>query len=70
MKTQTWIALSADVLVAIVKKRLGLDVSLYKLLQVVSVTLFERMPVSAAAFDVGSTLEELDDGNQLQLFNL
>lgn len=41
MKTQIWIALSIYVLVAIVKKRLALDVSLYKLLQILSVTLRE-----------------------------
>src|SRR5437773_5116656 len=46
VKTQIWIALSVYVLVAIVKKRLALDVSLYKLLQILSVTLFEKMPIS------------------------
>ena len=70
VKTQIWIALSVYVLVAIVKKRLGLDVSLHKLLQVLSVTLFEKMPISTALFDAGSQFDDIDDGNQLILFDL
>jgi hypothetical protein len=70
VKTQIWIALSVYVLVAIVKKRLKLEVSLYKLLQILSVTLFEKMPISTAVFDVGPKFDEVDDCNQLQLFNL
>jgi hypothetical protein len=70
VKTQIWIALSIYVLVAIVKKRLALDVSLYKLLQILSVTLFEKTPISIAVFDAGSQFEEADDGNQLELFDL
>lgn len=70
VKTQVWIALSVYVLVAIVKKRLGLDVSLYKLLQILSVTLFEKTPISIAVFDIGSQFNQIDDGNQLQLFDL
>jgi hypothetical protein len=63
-------ALSVYVLVAIVKKRLALDVSLYKLLQILSVTLFEKMPISTALFDVGPNVDIVDDCNQLQLFDL
>ena len=70
VKTQIWIALSIYVLVAIVKKRLALDVSLYKLLQILSVTLFEKTPISIAVFDIGSQFDEIDDGNQLSLFDL
>jgi hypothetical protein len=70
VKTQIWIALSVYVLVATVKKRLVLDVSLYKLLQILSVTLFEKTPISTALFDVGSQFDQIDDGNQLQLFDL
>ena len=70
VKTQIWIALSVYVLVAIVKKRLGLEVSLYKLLQILSVTLFEKMPISIAVLDVGSKFNEIDDCNQLHLFAL
>jgi Transposase DDE domain len=70
VKTQIWIALSVYVLVAIVKKRLGLDVSLYKLLQILSITLFEKTPISIAVFDIGSQFDQIDDGNQLQLLDL
>ena len=70
VKTQLWIALSVYVLVAIVRKRVAPDVSLYKLLQILSVTLFEKTPISIAVFDVGSQFEDIDDGNQLQLFDL
>lgn len=70
VKTQIWIALSMYVLVAIVRKRLALDVSLYKLLQILSITLFEKTPISIAVSDVGSKLDEVDNGNQLPLFDL
>jgi len=70
VKTPIWIALSVYVLAAIVRKRLGLDGSLYKLLQVRSLTLFEKMPISTAVFDTGSRFEDMDAGNQLPLFNL
>ena len=48
VKSQIWIAMSVYVLVAIVKKRLGLDASLYTLLQILSVTHFEKMPLQQA----------------------
>jgi hypothetical protein len=48
VKSQIWIAVSVYVLVAIVKKRLNLDASLYTLLQIFSVTLFEKMPLQQA----------------------
>jgi hypothetical protein len=48
VKTQIWIAVSVYVLVAIIKKRLALDASLYTLLQILSVTLFEKMPIHQA----------------------
>jgi hypothetical protein len=70
VKTQIWIALSVYVLVAIVKKRLSLEVSLYKLLQILSITLFEKTPISIAVFDAGSQFEQVDDCNQLELFDL
>jgi hypothetical protein len=70
VKTQIWIALSVYVLVAIVKKRLALDVSLYKLLQILSITLFEKTPISTAVFDVASQFDAIDDANQLPLFDL
>jgi hypothetical protein len=64
VKTQVWIAVSVYVLVAIVRKRLNLDASLYTLLQIFSVTLFEKMPVQQAF--QGEI--EPDLSNQLNLF--
>jgi IS4 transposase len=69
VKTQIWIAISVYVLVAIVKKELDLHQSLYSILQVLSVTLFEKTPV-LRAFSATETQEEnIDLGNQLKLFN-
>lgn len=58
VKTQIWIAISVYVLVAIVKKRLGVEASLYTTLQILSLTLFEKMP-----------LDQLLNGKALQNFN-
>jgi len=54
VKTQIWIAISVYVLVAIVKKRLVLDASLFQILQVLSVTLFEKTPILRAFDDTHS----------------
>ena len=70
VKTQIWSALAVYVLVAIVKKRLAPDVSLYKLLQILSITLFEKMPISTVLFDVASQFDAIEDANQLPLFDL
>ncbi len=69
MKTQIWIAISIYLLVAIVRKRLGLEASLYQILQILSVTLFEKAPILQAlqAFDSQDNL--VDSGNQLNLFD-
>jgi transposase len=69
VKIQIWIAVSIYVLVAIVRKRLGLEASLYQILQVLSITLFEKTPILRAlqAPDSGSDL--LDPGNQLNLWD-
>jgi len=48
VKTQIWIAISTYVLVAIMKKRLSIDPSLYTILQILSITLFEKMPILRA----------------------
>jgi hypothetical protein len=68
VKTQIWIAISVYVLVAIIKKRLGLEASLYTLLQILSVTLFEKMPMPQAlsASQFQSDTPPID--NQLNLF--
>ena len=69
VKTQIWIAVSIYVLVAIVRKRLGLQASLYQILQILSVTLFEKVPI-LQALDVPDFQDELvADRNQLILFN-
>jgi len=69
VKVQIWTAVSVYVLVAIIKKRLNLDASLYTLLQVFSVTLFEKMPLNKDFFDTKHVWEDDMDSNQLNLFN-
>ena len=70
VKTQIWIAVSVYVLVAIVRKRLGLDLSLYQILQILSLTLFEKTPI-LRALQPSDPQEDLGDfPNQLNLFNL
>ena len=69
VKTQIWIAVSVYVLVAIVRKRLGLEVSLYQILQVLSVTLFEKTPILRAFQAPDSEDDLVDPGNQLNLFD-
>ncbi len=70
VKTQIWIALSMYVLVAIVRKRLGLEASLYQILQILSVTLFEKTPILRALQNSHSQSDLLDYSNQLILFGL
>jgi hypothetical protein len=70
VKTQIWIAVSVYVLVAIVRKRLGLHVSLYQILQILSVTLFEKTPILQALQPSDSQDNSPDFANQLNLFNL
>ncbi len=69
VKTQIWIAVSVYVLVAIIRKRLGLEASLYQTLQILSVTLFEKTPILCAlqAIDVEANFAE--NVNQLILFD-
>src|SRR5467141_1574182 len=69
VKTQIWIAVSVYVLVSIVRKRLGLEASLYQTLQILSVTLFEKTPILCAlqALDAGADFGE--NVNQLILFD-
>ena len=68
VKTQIWIAVSVYVLVAIVRKRLGLDASLYQILQILSVTLFEKTPILRALQPINSHLDLDDPAKQLNLF--
>ena len=70
VKTQIWIAVSVYVLVAIVRKRLRLEVSLYQILQILSVTLFEKTPILQALQANDSRIDWSDPGKQLILFDL
>jgi transposase len=69
VKTQIWIAVSVYVLVAIVRKRLGLETGLYQILQILSVTLFEKTPILQALQASDFQLDLLENRNQLSLFN-
>jgi transposase len=69
VKSQIWIAVSVYVLVAIIKKRLNLDASLYTLLQILSVTLFEKMPIQQALQGINDQTENTICNNQLNLFD-
>jgi len=69
VKTQIWTAVSVYVLVAIIKKRLHLEASLYTLLQVFSVTLFEKIPLNTGFLDHINPLEHNMFDNQLNLFD-
>ena len=68
MKTQIWIAVSVYVLTAIVRKRLKLDVSLYTLMQVFSVTVFEKASIESVIFQKANGSTYVMDDNQLNLF--
>lgn len=67
--TQIWIAISVYVLVAIIKKRLHLDKSLYTILQILSLTLFEKIPILQALSEKNITVSEEGDCKQLILFD-
>lgn len=69
VKSQIWIAVSAYVLVAIIKKRLNLAASLYTLLQILSLTLFEKMPIQQALQRCDYKTENAESLNQLNLFD-
>jgi Domain of unknown function (DUF4372)/Transposase DDE domain len=70
VKTQIWTAVSVYVLVAIVRKRLALPLSLYQILQILSVTLFEKTPI-LQALQLSDSQDDLDDNSkQLNLFHL
>jgi hypothetical protein len=69
VKSQIWIAVSVYVLVAIVKKRLALPATLYEILQILSLTLFEKTPVDSLFDDDASQKIPAADANQLNLFN-
>ncbi len=70
LKTQVWTAVCAYVLVAIVKKTLNLDMSLYTILQILSVSLFEKTPIFQAFSKPERQILESVSHNQLELFNI
>jgi hypothetical protein len=69
VKTQIWIAVSVYVLVAILRKRLGLETSLYQTLQILSVTLFEKTPILCALQAIDAEDNFAENVNQLILFD-
>ena len=69
VKTQVWIAVSVYVLVAIIKKRLGIKASLYSILQILSVTTFETMPIDQLLTGCDQAMKNDETINQLNLFN-
>jgi len=68
VRTQIWIAISVYVLVAIIKKQLRLGVSLHTLLQILSLTLFEKVPLQQAITGVEPIANDSTSHNQLKLF--
>src|SRR6266436_1439609 len=68
VKTQIWIAVGVYVLIAIIKKKLGLAHSLYTILQILSLTLFEKMPISSLFSEVDDSMVMHASANQLELF--
>jgi IS4 transposase len=69
VKTQIWIAVSMYVLVAIVRKRLDLEVGLYQILQILSLTQFEKTPILQVLQEMNVDDDSDDVGNQLILFD-
>jgi len=69
VKTQIWIAVSVYVLVAIMRKRLRLEASLYQILQILSLTLFERTPILCALQAIDEDANFAENINQLILFD-
>lgn len=69
VKTQIWIAITVYVLVAIVKKRLKIEASLYTILQILSLTLFEKTPLDQLLGNSELLMSPPENDNQLNLFN-
>jgi hypothetical protein len=70
VKRQVWVALSAYVLVAIAKKQLGLEMSLYQILEILSVTIFEKTPILEGFSNFNDPSPPVDPGIHLNLFDL
>ena len=69
VKTQIWIAVSVYVLVAIMRKRLGMEASLYQILQILSLTLFEKTSILRALQTIDPNPNFVENVNQLILFD-
>jgi hypothetical protein len=70
VKTQVWIAVSVYVLVAIAKKKFGLKQSLYEMLQILSISIFEKMPINQLFQQTHLQYFKEQNYNQLTLFDL
>src|SRR5579863_5019982 len=70
VKVQVWVAIAIYVLVAILKRQLRLDLSLYKILQILSITIFEKTPILQVLSHFDDHDSSSDTSNQLQLFGL
>lgn len=70
VKTQIWIAISVYLLVAIIKKRLNIKHDLYKILQIISITAFEKVDILQVLTDIDNKTYNSDSCNQLNLLNL
>ena len=69
VKTQVWISISVYVLIAILKKQLGLPQSLYTILQILSLSLFEKKPISSLVAEALKQKSEQPKYNQMNLFS-
>ncbi len=70
VKTQIWTAISAYVLIALVKKRMNLDITLYTFLQILSVSVFEKVDILQLVKNSAGPAQETNTCNQLNLFDL
>ena len=70
VKTQIWIGVSLYVLIAIIKKQLGLKNSLYTILQILSLSLFEKTPILSLFDDYDEQVQTIDFPNQLNLWEI
>ncbi len=70
VKTQIWTAISVYVLIALIKKRMNLDISLYTFLQIMSVSVFEKVDINQLVTNSAGTIENTYTSNQLDLFKL
>jgi len=70
VKTQIWTAISAYVLIALVKKRMNLNISLYTFLQILSVSVFEKVLIKQLVMNSVCTIQDTYTCNHLNLFDL